>query len=310
MHANAVAALRAPLERVGTAELSAGCRCAPARAGTARSVPNRRRLVTSRRRAGALAARSGGSCRSRSSGSRSRSGSRAGTCTGPSDAWRAPAVRGLDRRWAWPAASTQKAVTICVRSGSSFPTTAASATAGCSSSADSTSKGRAIGVAPGLVARVIPAVPESVRGRLRIAVVGVEQPDRAHRLVPDDDASDHVVRRPPAVIVEDVDVVAGDRFPHRPRPDRHRSVVGDHAGRLRLSVGLVNRQPGRVPPNLDHLWVERLARARAVAQVRQLVPRQVRLDQHPVAASCSVGDVILDGPRNSRVQVQIRREVQ
>ena len=140
----------------------------------------------------------------------------------------------------------------------------------------------AVGVAPRLVTGGVPAVAEALRGRLGVAVVAVKEADGTLRLVADGDVADAVVGRPAAVLVEDLDVVAGYRLAHRARAHRHRAVVGDQARGLGLAVGVIDRQSGGVAPDLDDLGVQRLARARAVPQVRQLVAGEVGLDEEAI----------------------------
>src|ERR1700733_14867876 len=85
------------------------------------------------------------------------------------------------------------------------------------------------------------------------------------------------------VVFDDRHLPAGDRQPHRAGTHRHRAVVGDDATGLGLAVAVVHGQAtGALTPGSDHLGVQRLAGARAVAQSAQVVLREVALDEQPV----------------------------
>ncbi len=83
-----------------------------------------------------------------------------------------------------------------------------------------------------------------------------------------------------AVRVEEVDAVARHRLAHAAHLHRLPGRVADLARRLRLAVAVAHRKaPGLAHP-LDHLGVERLARAHQLAQLHG-VGLQILQDQHP-----------------------------
>ncbi len=125
------------------------------------------------------------------------------------------------------------------------------------------------------VAAVVPVATKRAAGGLRVTPVFAEQPHRALRRDPHRHVALLARIQHLAVVVDHAHVEAWRRLAHRTRPHRQAAVVGDQIDRLGLPEAVVDRQTRRLPPDLDHLRVERLTRRHAMAQARPVVAGQV-----------------------------------
>ena len=187
---------------------------------------------------------------------------------------------------------------MLVRSGSGLPTTADSATAGCSTSADSTSNGPdpvrgrdddvvgaahepevAVLVLDRAIAGEVPAVVEDLGVGVVVAPVALHQPDRPLGLRRERDVALLAGPEALAVVRDDVDVVARRRLAHRARAHLEAGEVGDEVDGLGLPVAVVDRRPRRLAPGADDLGVERLAGRDGVAHARQVEGAEIELHE-------------------------------
>ncbi len=69
-----------------------------------------------------------------------------------------------------------------------------------------------------------------------------------------------------AVVIDDAHLEAGRGLAHRAGLDFERREIGAQQHRLRLAIAIANGHARRILPDLDDLWIERLACSDAVAQ--------------------------------------------
>src|SRR5262249_5613921 len=136
------------------------------------------------------------------------------------------------------------------------------------------------------VPRVVPV--RRIRGAVVLAAqhdrvaLGVAVVSRHHgsgaRLQVDRDLA---LLGPPSVLVEERDLVAGERAAHRPGPHRLPGAVADLARRLRLSVAVTDRDAPRLLDLRDDLRIERLAGADELAQRHRMGPEVLEHEHAP-----------------------------
>ena len=120
----------------------------------------------------------------------------------------------------------------------------------------------------GHVAGVVEAVVPGASGGQIIPIVAQEQAQGLTPIHPDADLAFLARLHGLAVLIQQLDIVAGHRFAHGPEAQLHAREGGQAAGGLALAEALVDAEAGLGLPVLEHLGVEGLSGAAAMGDGR------------------------------------------
>ena len=161
------------------------------------------------------------------------------------------------------------------------------------------------------IASQIPVADETCPITLRITAIVLEQSWRGIRFGADRDIAFLLRTERLAALINDRKLETGHRLTHGAEARFHGRMIATHQHGLGLTVAVADHESGGTLPGFDHFWIQRLAGADTVAQMRKLIARQILQHHHAIhrRRATQSGDRVVRQQLQGLLRIEHRRVV-